>query len=223
MDIFIINRDLVTWPKAMVSKIKQMKGVNRIFVVDNDSSYAPCLEWYESDKDIQVIKLNENVGHRCIWDLNIPSQYDSDKYIVTDPDLDLSDLPNDTCLHLKRCLDDRPSLTKIGTSLKVDDVPDDSMYFVSQWEKFIWKMKADEEVIYAPVDTTFAYYDASRSKNYHIGGARTKPPYVVKHIPWYYTEDMLRKDEEFLYYLKNASPSSSLKMNCALVKNIIKE
>lgn len=223
MDIFIINRDLVTWPRAMVEKIKQMNGVDRIFVVDNDSSYQPCLDWYESDKDINVIKLNRNVGHKCVWDLNLPSQFNSDKYIVTDPDLDISMLPVDTCQYLKECFDERLNLSKIGVSLSVEDVPDDSMYFVSQWEKFIWKMKSDEKVIFAPVDTTFAYYDSSRATKYHIGGARTKPPYVAKHIPWYYTEDMLRKDDEFLFYLKNASSSSSLKVNCGLVRNIINE
>lgn len=221
MDIFIINRDLVTWPKAMVAKIKQMQGVSRIFVVDNDSSYIPCLEWYETEKDIEVIKLGKNVGHRSVWEEDLPNKLKSNKYIVTDPDLDLSDLPLDTCLHLQTCFDERPSLTKIGLSLSVDDVPADSMYFVSQWEKFVWKMKSDDKVIYAPVDTTFAYYDSFRSKGYFIGGARTKPPYVAKHIPWYYTEDMLKKDDEFLYYLKNASSSSSLKVNCEFVKKMV--
>lgn len=223
MDVFIINRDLVTWPKAMVAKIKKMESVDRIFIVDNHSSYEPCLEWYDSDSDLNVIKLGKNVGHRCIWDMNLPNQYQSDKYIVTDPDLDISHLPEDTCLHLKECFDERPSLLKVGVSLSVDDVPKDSMYFVSQWEKFVWKMKSDDKVIYAPVDTTFAYYDSSRVKQYCIAGARTKPPYVAKHIPWYYTEDMLKSDDEFLFYLKNASSSSTLKVNCEFVKNIVKD
>jgi hypothetical protein len=223
IDVFIINRDLVTWPKAMIAKIKTMNDVDRIVVVDNDSSYEPCLEWYEEERDIEVLKLNKNVGHRCVWDLNIPEQMDSNYYIVTDPDLDISHLPDDTCVHLKECLDERPSLLKVGLSLAVEDVPSDTMYFFAQWEKYLWTVDSDDKVFYAPVDTTFAYYDSSRLNKYYIGGARTKPPYTAKHIPWYYTEDMLRKDEEFLYYLKNASLSSSLKANCEFVQKTIKE
>lgn len=221
IDVFVINRDLVTWPRNMVNKIKLMEGINRIIVVDNDSSYEPCLEWYESDKDIEVIRLDKNVGHKCIWDLNIPGKMDSNHYIVTDPDLDISYLPNDTCVHLKECFDERRVLKKIGLSLSVDDVPSDTMYFFEEWEKRLWKVDGDDKVFYAPVDTTFAYYDSSRINRYYVGGARTKPPYTAKHIPWYYTQDMLKNDDEFLYYLKNASLSSST-ASSNLVKSIIR-
>lgn len=223
IDVFIINRDLITWPKAMVNKIKTLTGVGRIFIVDNDSSYEPCLEWYNSDNDITLIKLPSNIGHKCIWEMDIPTHVNANEYIVTDPDLDIDHLPNDVCLYLKHCYDNRPILQKVGLSLEVSDVPNNSIYFVSKWEKFLWSTKSDNDVFYSPVDTTFAYYTTARSKKHVVGGARTKPPYVAKHIPWYYNEDMLRSDSEFLYYLRNASWSCSMKVQSSVVKRILRE
>jgi hypothetical protein len=222
IDIFIINRDLVTWPQNMVKKIKIFKGINRIFIVDNQSTYPRCHDWYNEDKDVNVIKLDKNYGHGVVWELKLPEKYNSSNYIVTDPDLDISALPDDTCLHLKSCYDKRLYINKIGLSLEISDIPEDSIHFPSLWEKHLWKVKSDDEVFNAPVDTTFAYYDAFRNSTYKIGGGRTKPPYTAKHIPWYYTESMLFKDEEFLYYLKNASTSSTIKVHSVKVRNILK-
>lgn len=38
--IILNNRDLYTWPKAMVSKIVQYDNVGQIIIVDNGSTYT---------------------------------------------------------------------------------------------------------------------------------------------------------------------------------------
>ena len=44
--IIINNRNLLTWPKAMVERISRYEGVGDIIIVDNGSTYEPLLDWY---------------------------------------------------------------------------------------------------------------------------------------------------------------------------------
>jgi len=67
IDVFIINRNLCTWPKKMVEDIKSFDLLKRIIIVDNQSTYGPTLDWYDSEKDVIVHKLNENVrSSKCV-------------------------------------------------------------------------------------------------------------------------------------------------------------
>ena len=47
--------------------------------------------------------------------------------------------------------------------------------------------------------------------HYYIGGASTMDPYIARHYPWEYTPEEYDKDEEFKYYIQNASHSCSYK------------
>ena len=58
------------------------------------------------------------------------------------------------------------------------------------------------------MDTTFSLYASS---NYFIGGGCTSGDYSAKHYPWYFTHEGRENNEEFMYYLNNASTSSSYK------------
>ena len=44
ISVIINNRDLLTWTKAMVDKIKTLDNVGEIFILDNASTYKPLLE-----------------------------------------------------------------------------------------------------------------------------------------------------------------------------------
>jgi hypothetical protein len=65
ISVIINNRDLLTWTKAMVDKIKTLDNVGEIFILDNASTYKPLLEWYErksEHKDL-IEYLLENHYH----------------------------------------------------------------------------------------------------------------------------------------------------------------
>lgn len=206
--VLIINRDLLTWPRAMVERIERFQDLAEIIILDNGSTYAPLLDWYDAQPH-RVIMVN-NLGHGGPWLPEINRQIGTDFYVVTDPDLDLEAVPLDCLVHLRSILTCHPSLGKVGLGLEIDSVPQQSPYFqhVNSWERHLWQLPLhDGQFRLAPVDTTFAIYNKMLFNQYGIGGARTTHPYAAKHIPWELTE----LSDEFRYYLDRAGSSSSYK------------
>ena len=221
--VIITNFNLYTWPKAMVKKLMRMPGVGPILIVDNDSTYGPTLEWYEQLKleanEVAVIRTGGNFGHLVAWQAQIPQQlFDMGypDYIVTDPDLDLSALPDDTLLRMRELWYDLPEKTymyeqeegdpfngvkfsvkdKIGLGIRTDDIPADALFF-QQAELRYKNQPYFHDLQLAPVDTTFAFYHHQRYQRVVIGGARMVAPYECRHLPYYLTADDLNADWEF--------------------------
>ena len=203
--VIINNRDLLAWPRAMVEKIATLDGVAEIIILDNGSTYRPLLAWYKT-LPLRVAFL-ENLGHTAPWTSGVIDGLATDLYVVTDPDLDLSALPQDTLLrmaeHLARC----PEAGKIGLSLATDGIPADSPYAQHVAHHAMRSANAparDDGLIAFPVDTTFALYDRRVLNEYRIRGLRTPAPYVARHLPWH----VVQPEGEFLYYLDHAEGSS---------------
>lgn len=207
--VIINNRDLLAWPKKMCDDIQRMHGVHEIIIIDNGSSNRALLQWYKECSH-KVIFL-ENMGHTAPWACGILDSIDTDLYVVTDPDLDLSGVPDDAILHLSQILLSYPKLGKVGLSLETNDIPVASPYFnhVKNYEKHLMGECEVVENLFVsfPVDTTFAVHDRRFLREYKICGARSLAPYIAKHIPWY----IIEPSDEFRYYLDNASNSSSYK------------
>lgn len=208
--VIINNRDLLTWTRAMVDKIKTLDGVGDIYIIDNASTYQPLLDWYET-KPCEIIKV-DNLGHTAPWlcglvdKLGIP-------YVVTDPDLGLDDLPNDTLIKLNEKLTLMPHLNKIGLKLDWESITEKSPYYnhLQSYEKNRWGSSRLENDVFVDVhiDTTFALYNVN---HYFIGGGSLPSPYQAKHHPWEFTHEERNNNEEFSYYIKNASSVSSYKV-----------
>ena len=62
--VIINNRNLLTWPKAMVRDLNKWEGIGDIYIVDNGSTYEPLLEWYATNP-CKVVMLGENLGHQA--------------------------------------------------------------------------------------------------------------------------------------------------------------
>jgi glycosyltransferase involved in cell wall biosynthesis len=207
--VIINNRDLLTWPKAMVEKIQTYEGVGDVIIVDNGSTYPPLLDWYETNPC--KIHKTTNLGHAGPWISGIVESLNCEHYIVTDSDLGLDNTPSDTLLYL---LDKLKSLDldKIGLGLDWKRVTEHSRYYnhMQGYEKNRWENSRIEQdiAIDVPTDTTFALY---KFHHYYIGGASTIYPYTARHYPWEFTPEEYEKDEEFKYYIKNASHSCSYK------------
>jgi glycosyltransferase involved in cell wall biosynthesis len=211
--VIINNRDLLTWPKAMVEKIKTYDNVGDIIIVDNGSTYRPLLEWYNTGP-CTIISLNYNGGHTAPWDSGIVERLGADYYVTTDSDMGLDDTPANTLdfLFNRIVALGQWHISKIGLGLDWQRVIPESPYYnhMQSYEKNRWANSDVKIGVYTgvPIDTTFAMYKRS---NYFIGGASTTFPYVARHYPWELTKKEYLKNEEFKYYIEHASNSSSYK------------
>jgi hypothetical protein len=208
VSVVINNRNLLTWPRAMVERIEQFRSLAEIIIVDNGSTYEPLLQWYEHLP--HRIVRTENHGHTAPWRPEINAEIKTDLYVVTDPDLDLAKTPTDCLEHLTTLLKMYPALAKVGLGLDISVVPPESPYYkaVNIFERRYWGLPLIDGLLRAaPVDTTFAIYDKKLFNAYAITGARTDFPYVAEHIPW----SVIEPSEEFKSYLATANESSSYK------------
>jgi len=214
--IIINNRNLLTWPSQMVEICKTFDEVGDIIIVDNKSTYEPLLEWYKTNP-CEII-YSENYGQSCPWVLNLPNKLGSEYYVVTDPDLDLSQTPKDCLIYIREKLEKYTEYSKIGLSLYNWEVPQDSPYhhFLKTWSIVNWDSNSviDGLLTNQLIDTTFGMYNINKGPN-SGKNCSTFTPYSARHIPWEITNDtimdMKNKNFEYFYYLSNATNASSYK------------
>jgi len=208
--VIINNRNFLTWPKAMVERIKEYDGVGEIIIVDNDSTYPPLLEWYATNP-CRIERLNDNLGMGAPWASEIVKQLNGVPYVLTDPDMGLEDTPDDTLLYLFDKLNSL-QLDKVGLGLDWQIVEKKSPYYerLNVYEKNRWSNSPVKDGVHTEVqiDTTFALYNVD---HYFIGGGSTTFPYVARHYPWEFSIEEARNNEEFMYYMDNATSASSYK------------
>jgi hypothetical protein len=208
--VIINNRNFLTWPKAMVERIKEYDGVGEIIIVDNDSTYPPLLEWYATNP-CRIERLDTNVGMGAPWVSGVVKQLNGAPYVLTDPDLGLEETPDDTLLYLLDKLNTL-QLDKVGLGLDWQIVEKKSPYYerLNLYEKSRWNNSPVKDDVYTEVqiDTTFALYNVD---HYFIGGGSTTFPYVARHYPWEFSIEEARNSEEFMYYMDNATSASSYK------------
>ena len=207
--VIINNRNLLTWPKAMVNELQKWDGIGDIYIVDNGSTYKPLLDWYATNP-CEVVILEENLGHQAPWLCGLVQKLGEPYYAVTDPDLDLFTTSKRTIPLCVEWLEKFPEVGKVGLSLRWDDVPPRSSYYthVNTYEA---NRQRNSRVIAGArvdvaIDTTFAVYNR---QEYFIGGISLLES--ARHIPWYYSEKERNADKEFSQYLASASSASSYK------------
>lgn len=208
--VIINNRNLLTWPKAMLEKIKEYDGVGEIIIVDNDSTYPPLLDWYATNP-CRIERLNNNIGVAAPWISGVVGSLKRSPYVITDPDLGLNETPKDTLLYLKDKLESL-ELDKVGLGLDWQRVESKSPYYsrLHSYERDRWIKSPvkDGVALEVQIDTTFALY---KSDWYFIGGGSTTFPYVARHYPWEFSIEEAKNNEEFMFYLNNATNASSYK------------
>jgi len=207
--VIINNRNLLTWPKAMVRDLSKWEGIGDIYIVDNGSTYEPLLEWYAT-KPCKVISLGVNAGHQAPWLCGLVQKLGAPYYAVTDPDLDLSATSRQTIVKCVEFLNMFPFAGKAGLSLRWDDVPPRSSYYTHVNTYEAHRQKRSQVVggamVDVAIDTTFAVYN---KPEYFIGGVSLLES--ARHIPWYYSSNERKIDKEFSQYLASASSASSYK------------
>ena len=193
MKALIINFNRLTLP-IKTSLWCANHGLEPIFI-DNNSTYLPLLEYYATRCPFKVLRMDQNYGAHVIWHQNVLNKLGiTGNYIVTDPDLDLSGIPDDFLSVLEAGLRKYPNFDKCGFSLSLDGVKNEGTL---DWEAPFWKLPLDNLYFNAIIDTTFALY---KTHTFSFSGIRTNKPYCAIHVPWQYdrVED-LPEDEQFYY------------------------
>lgn len=188
---------------------------NNIVIIDNNSTYKPLLEYFIKIESIATIhRLKENHGHLVFWkNKDLFEKYSKGYYVVTDADIVPDEnCPDDFLKYFMRLLNRYPKFTKVGFSLKIDDIPESnkSKLKILKWEKNFWKSKIATGDFNADIDTTFALYKPGfidyKSKQFY-SAIRSKPPYIASHGGWYVDNNNLNHEQE--YYLETANKSAS--------------
>jgi hypothetical protein len=189
----IINYQRVELPRKM-AEFLAARNVEPIFV-DNNSDYPPLLEYYKTCP-FTVLRMDANYVQTVVWHKNLLSKLGiTGNYIVTDPDLDLSGVPDDFVEVMEEGLRRYPQYDKCGLSLEINDIPNQ---VTIDWEMMFWRHPLDDMYFNADTDTTFALYKHPYPS---LNAIRTNRPYICKHVPWYY--DLYEKlPEDELYYYR---------------------
>lgn len=202
---FIINFNRLLLPSRMADWLADHDGIRPV-IVDNCSTYPPLLEYYETTPH-EVFHMDVNRGCQAVHGLQHRarsplSHYDVyEHFIISDPDLDLEGIPDDWLQELELGLAlDQPRAGTCGFGLRIDDVPAG----VDHMQGTAWSRPFMGGRFYrASIDTTFALWRGLPRPGF--GAVRTGPPYVARHVPWYYqTLDDLPEDER--YYLASITP-----------------
>ena len=216
---FINNRNYLTWPRAMAEKL--MSQGHEVIIIDNASTYEPLKAWYATNP-CEVVMLDTNMGHTAVWEIFGRSLLGT-KYVVSDPDLDISDLPNDWDTRMLEIM--KLGYPKVGLTLADFGIPPtnpawtedrfcdypEGYHPASRGNVIKW---LDSVAIHErPTDTTFCL--CSKHK-YAVDGVRIGAPYMARHNPWHIVPRLsgdpryieIPMDDEIRYYFHNANRSS---------------
>lgn len=205
--IIINNRNRLEYLVQLISALES-RGYHNIYIIDNNSSYPPLLEFYDNCK-YEIFRLKENVGHLAMWETNIYKRFIKDYYVYTDSDVvPTEECPPDFLDFFWKTLKCNPTVQKVGFSLKIDDLPDTfkNKEDVIAWESQFYKKRINGKFYDALIDTTFALYRPFMRAG--KGGLmyRTAAPYQAYHMPWYVDSQNLSMEE--IYYIDHATTST---------------
>jgi hypothetical protein len=201
--VFINNRNRVSTTKSLVNWLLDA-DTQRITIIDNNSSYAPLLDYYEAlPSGVSVMKLKQNLGPTAFWKLGL-NKHEHKPFVMTDSDMMPDDLcPKDLIGTLNETLCSRPESIKCGPGLRIDDIPNVAEserlngLNIEEQKKF-WERRYSHNAFFAYVDTTFALYSAHcQWLGQMPRNLRMDFPYVFRHIPWYTVESSMSEEERY--------------------------
>lgn len=221
LPIFIVCHNNGWMVENTVRSLSGRFDDTRIVIVD-EASTAPrtldTLRRLEARHGVTVHRHRHNIGPKRVR--RYPRYFLERRhpFVLTDPDLDLSKLPDDT-LDVLGEVSRAMRLRSVGPALDISDRDDliEGPYVdgrtILEWESRFWQtpadlsaLRRDLEAYWAPIDTTFAYYDFSHPRGRAM---RLAGPYTVRHLPWHksYVRDLAQDD--FRDYFEGVGETSS--------------
>lgn len=219
--VIIINYNQLFYLKKLISFFK-INGNEKIIIIDNKSTYQPLLDYYKTiENDVEILMQNENHGHLVFWkNKEIYNRFSDGFFIITDSDI----VPNNNLEanyinEMLTYLYKYKDKTKVGFSLKIDDIPD---YYslkenVINWESKFWENEIEKDVFEADIDTTFALYWPKTNRLVNLlypsffNAIRLGGKFTAQHGGWYLDHNNL--SEEQVFYYKTANTSNSWKID----------
>ena len=203
INAFVINRNLVSTTKQTVDFLQKDPRV-KVHIIDNDSTYGPCLEYYR-DCNVQVFYMEQNCGPYVAWDWRLSHLHNNEPFIVADSDCTYQYIPDNWLDEMLKVLH-TTDVHKVSFSIRIDDIPDTQIGKMAKaWESQFWDSHKLEKNYYRTnTDTTFSLYRENGCFSYD--SARLLPPYTMKHVP-FYLPDVL--DKEWAYYKEHAGNAST--------------
>lgn len=186
-------------------KSLEIRGYENIIILDNASTYPPLLHYYDITP-YRVIRLEGNYGFLSLWKSGVYKEFHKSYFVYTDPDLELEEnVPDGFLSHFLDIMKKHPFVSKVGFSLKIDDLPDhfENKQKVLDWESKYWRKEIEPGVFKAQIDTTFALYRplTKYGANPFDNHYRVGKPYVMRHLPWYVDPSNL--SENMKYYIQH--------------------
>ena len=204
--VVINNRNRLTTTKNMVEKLLWLNPNEEIIIIDNESTYPPLLEWYESLVSIPKlwgkvqIRFCKNEGHLALWATGLYKELGK-HFVYTDSDIELNmNFPEnwkETMFSLWMKYQ-----KKVALAIRVDDLPEHYRYKnqVIRNEGRWWLNEIEKEVYEADTDTTFFLME-NFGDNQYQSVRIAYPDMICRHVPFYH--DLNNLDEEEKYYLNN--------------------
>lgn len=213
MPLVIIAYNNPYFVRRFVEQVRRLP--NPVIVLDNNSTYAPLLEYYEAARAelgdrLTVHRMPANLGHRVHEHCDfLPRQY-----LLSDPDLDLHPaMPADVAEQLLR-ISERHRARKAGLALDISDHQDfikagryGELVFAVESKYYTRRIEdAEYELYEAPVDTTFCLINNDQPPGRHV---RVAGDFTARHLPWYegYLRDNVPADELEAWKADNVSSS----------------
>ena len=218
--VFINNRNRVTTLKLQLQWLETHADQFKIIILDNDSSFPALLTFYKTlSKDIDLVKLNRNIGPFAAWVGGYVDQYKNNEgyYVVTDSDV-VADpsCPPDFIETFKMIINSNAQLNKVGFSLDIFNIPDEQpeKWRIITSQLGAWSNNIGHNCFLTNIDTTFALYkkglsipyfynvksqdiDAFHRPEGFLRGVRTGYPYLAKHLPWDPNCSHIEGEEEY--------------------------
>lgn len=192
--IIINNFNRLTTTKKLVEDLKS-RGYTNIHILDNNSTYPPLLNWYDTNPCI-IKRLDTNVGNLAIYNSDYINEFKG-WVAYTDSDIELTDKVPPFFLQSMMNVADKYGRNKVGLSLMIEDLPDTHYGNIArQWEQKYWDNPLEKDVYEAHVDTTFCIIKQGLPFTYEA--LRLGGDYTVRHIPWYLDYQNLSEEEKYV-------------------------
>lgn len=214
--IFIISYNRLEDLKKILLRLEN-DGYKNIQIIDNASTDKELIDYLKKSKYTKYL-LEKNWGPNVLWECHLFDDIINNNYFVlTDPDIiPIEDCPSNYIKYFYDILQKYPEKSKVGFSLKLDDIPDEYKYKYDIWryESFYWEdyINNSDGILYdAPIDTTFALYrpgTPGRNESIFFNSIRTGYPYIARHLGWY-INDFAMTDYEKQYYLSETKGNTS--------------
>ncbi|HLP73288.1 MAG TPA: hypothetical protein VK155_10325 [Bacteroidales bacterium] len=208
--VIINNFNRVTTLKKLIAALEK-RGYYNIYIIDNNSTYPPLLDYYKNECRHEVFMIGRNIGTLALWQSGVFKRFRNNFFVYTDSDVvPIEDCPDDFMLVFLNILKKYRHAQKVGFSLRIDDIPECNLQKPSilEHEGQFYRYRIEKDNIYrAPIGATFALYRPRgryRHANFHIQIFRTGYPYMAYHMPWY--QDSLSPEPEERYYIEHCGP-----------------